>query len=123
MDKCSGKPPSLEEKKALPNCGNKDIHHVPHCCSQTESDHGWERDIEAVLDGANREDEEDHDDAPLSHTTLKQEWENMCGIIWPSLGLLQTSLCLLSMNSTTCKTIKKSKTSDFRVSHNEPIHC
>ncbi len=61
MDKSTGKPPSLEEKKALASCANKDIHHVPHCCSQTESDHGWERDIEAVLDGANREDEEDHD--------------------------------------------------------------
>ncbi len=40
---------------------------------------------------------------PPSHTTLKQEQENICGIIWLSLGLLQTSLCLLSMNTTTCK--------------------
>ncbi len=24
MDKSTGTPPSLEEKKALPNCGNKD---------------------------------------------------------------------------------------------------
>ncbi len=75
-----GTPPSLEEKKALPNCGNKDIHHVPHCCSQTESDHGWERDMEAVLAGV---DEEDHDDAPLSHTTLKQEREN----VWDNLAI------------------------------------
>ncbi len=22
---------------------------IPHCCSQTESDHGWERDIEAII--------------------------------------------------------------------------
>ncbi len=29
-----------------------------------ESDHGWERDIEAVLSLVNREFEEDHDDAP-----------------------------------------------------------
>ncbi len=36
-----------------------------------ESDHGWERDIKAVLAWVNREDEEDHDDAPLNHTTLK----------------------------------------------------
>ncbi len=26
MDKSTGTPPSLEEKKALPNCGNKEIH-------------------------------------------------------------------------------------------------
>ncbi|XP_058609617.1 uncharacterized protein LOC131525723 [Onychostoma macrolepis] len=37
---------------------------------------------------------------PLNHTTLEQEWENMCGIIWLSLCLLQTFVCLLSMNTT-----------------------
>ncbi len=36
MDKRTGTPPSLEEKKALPNCGNKDgniIHVLKHCIS------------------------------------------------------------------------------------------
>ncbi len=31
----------------------------------------------------------------MSHTALKQERENMCGIIWLSLCLLQTFVCLL----------------------------
>ncbi len=56
---------------------------------------------------------------PLSHTTLKQEQENICGISWLSLGLLQTSLCLLSMNTTTCKTIKQSKTWNFEASETQ----
>ncbi len=36
MDKSTGTPPSLEEKKALPNCGNKDgniIHVLTNCIS------------------------------------------------------------------------------------------
>ncbi len=36
MDKSTGTPPSLEEKKAFPNCGNKDgniIHVLKHCIS------------------------------------------------------------------------------------------
>ncbi len=36
MDKSTGTPPSLEEKKALPNCGNKDgniIHVLKNCIS------------------------------------------------------------------------------------------
>ncbi len=36
MDKSTGTPPSLEEKKALPNCGNKDgniIHLLKNCIS------------------------------------------------------------------------------------------
>ncbi len=35
MDKSTGTPPSLEEKKALSNCGNKDgnIIHVLNCIS------------------------------------------------------------------------------------------
>ncbi len=36
MDKSTGTPPSLEEKKALPNCGNKDgniINVLKHCIS------------------------------------------------------------------------------------------
>ncbi len=94
------------------------VHHVPHCCSQTESDHGWQRDIEAVLAWVNREDEEDHDDAPLNHTILKQERVNICGIIWLSLCLLQTFVCLLSVSMTTCKTFKKSKTWNFEASEN-----
>ncbi len=43
MDKSTGTPPSLEEKKALPNCGNKDVNiiHVlkfyfPLCCNSFE---------------------------------------------------------------------------------------
>ncbi len=94
------------------------VHHLPHCCSQTESDHGWERDNEAVLAWVNREDEEYHDDAPLNHTILKQERENICGIIWLSLCLLQTFVCLLSMSTTTCKTFKQSKTWNFEASVN-----
>ncbi len=36
MDKSTGTPPSLEEKKALPNCGNKDgniVHVLKNCIS------------------------------------------------------------------------------------------
>jgi len=36
MDKSTGTPPSLEEKRALPNCGNKDgniIHVLKKCIS------------------------------------------------------------------------------------------
>ncbi len=33
MDKSTETPPSLEEKKALPNCGNKDIHVLKNCIS------------------------------------------------------------------------------------------
>ncbi len=36
MDKSTGTPPSLEEKKTLPNCGNKDgniIHVLKNCIS------------------------------------------------------------------------------------------
>ncbi len=46
---------------------------------------------------------------PLNHTILNQEQENMCGTIWLLLCLLQTSVCLLSMRTTTCKTITQSK--------------
>ncbi len=31
MDKRTGTPPSLEEKKALPNCGNKEINVLKSC--------------------------------------------------------------------------------------------
>ncbi len=31
MDKSTGTPPSLEEKRALPNCGNKEIHVLKKC--------------------------------------------------------------------------------------------
>ncbi len=53
------------------------VHHVPHCCCQTESDHGWERGIEAIIAWVHEEDEEDHDDAPEPHNL--QEQENTCG--------------------------------------------
>ncbi len=33
MDKSTGTPPSVEEKKALPNCGNKEIHVLKNCIS------------------------------------------------------------------------------------------
>ncbi len=33
MDKSTGRPPSLEEQKALPNCGNKEIHVLKMCIS------------------------------------------------------------------------------------------
>ncbi|ROL45488.1 hypothetical protein DPX16_16163 [Anabarilius grahami] len=51
--------------------------------------------IAAVLNGdiVEPEDEEDHDDGPLNPTTLKQEWEKMCGTIWLRLCLLQTFAC------------------------------
>ncbi len=34
MDKSTGTPPSLEEKKALPNCANKDGN-IIHCISSS----------------------------------------------------------------------------------------
>ncbi len=46
---------------------------------------------------------------PLNHTILNQEQENMCRTIWLLLCLLQTSVCLLSMRTNTCKTITQSK--------------
>ncbi len=39
MDKSTGTPPSLEEKKELPNCGNKEIHVLKNfhlCCNSFE---------------------------------------------------------------------------------------
>ncbi len=33
IDKSTGTPPSLEEKKALPNCGNKEMHVLKNCIS------------------------------------------------------------------------------------------
>ncbi len=33
LDKSTGTPPSLEEKKTLPNCGNKEIHVLKNCIS------------------------------------------------------------------------------------------
>ncbi len=37
MDKSTVTPPSLEEKKALPNCGNKEIHLLKIvCCTSFE---------------------------------------------------------------------------------------
>ncbi len=33
MDKSTGTPPSLEEKNALPNCGNKEINVLKNCIS------------------------------------------------------------------------------------------
>ncbi len=33
MDKSTGTPPSLEEKKALPNCGNKEMNVLENCIS------------------------------------------------------------------------------------------
>ncbi|ROI80144.1 hypothetical protein DPX16_0052 [Anabarilius grahami] len=45
----------------------------------------------ALLNGeiVDPEDEEDHDDGPLNPSTLKQEWEKMCGTIWT----LQSFMC------------------------------
>ncbi len=41
LDKSTGTPPSLEEKKTLPNCGNKEIHVLKTfffhlCCNSFE---------------------------------------------------------------------------------------
>ncbi len=33
IDKSTGTPPSLEEKKTLPNCGNKESHVLKNCIS------------------------------------------------------------------------------------------
>ncbi len=53
------------------------VHHLPHCCSQTESDHGWERDIEAIIAWLHREDDEDM--TPLNHTILNKSRRTCAG--------------------------------------------
>ncbi len=61
------------------------IHHDPHWCFQTESNHRWERGIEAIIAWVHRDDDVVHN--------LEQEQENACGTIWLPLRLLQTSVC------------------------------
>ncbi len=96
------------------SCGNSAADHHAHlhlslpsittliAAVRLESDHEWERDIEAVLAWVNRKDEEDHDDAPWA-TQPRSKSRRTCGIIW-------LSLCLLSMSTNTCKTFEQSKT-------------
>ncbi|ROL47286.1 hypothetical protein DPX16_6466 [Anabarilius grahami] len=45
-----------------------------------------------IVDPGDEEDDDD-DDGPLNPTTLKQEWEKVCGTIWLLLCLLQTFVC------------------------------
>ncbi len=84
------------------------VHHVPHCCGETgiwswmrKRHWGCPWPSEQRIWGRPWW-------CPLNHTTLKQERENMCGIIW--LCLLQTFVCRLSMSTSICKTFKQSKT-------------
>ncbi len=71
-----------------------------------------ERDIEAVQ---HREDEEDHDDAPLNHTTTKEERENG----WDNLSIaVSASNICVSISTTTRKTFKPRKTWNFEASEN-----
>ncbi len=71
-----------------------------------------ERDIEAVQ---HREDEEDHDDASLNHTTMKEEREN----VWDNLSIAVSApnICV-SISTTTRKTFKPRKTWNFEASEN-----
>ncbi len=87
------------------------VHHVPHCCSQTGI-WSWMRKRHwgcPCLSEQRRWGRPWW--RPLNHTILKQERENICGIIW-------LSPCLLSMSTATCKTFKQSKTWNFEASEN-----
>ncbi len=79
------------------------VHHDPHCCCETRI-WSWMRKRHWGCPCLSEQKRWGRPWwCPLSHTTLKQEQENMCGIIW-------LSLCLLSMSTNTCKTFKQSKT-------------
>ncbi len=57
------------------------IHHLPHCCCQTKSDHGWERDIETIIVWVHREDEEDHDDTPETQRAGEHVRDNLAAAV------------------------------------------
>ncbi len=78
------------------------VHHVTHCCSKTESDHGWERGIEAIIVWVHREDE-----------ATTQSWTRAGKRVWDNLAAAVSApnICvLLSMSTTTCNTFTQSKT-------------